>query len=207
MARTVNPQQVEQKRREIADTAARLFTTHGYENTSVASIAREVGTSSASVFYYFRDKASLFRAAFEQDLNIAEEIAHRARSAEDAFATILDIVADLGADAAEPGADGMVVEIARRAGQDPELVAVVEQTSGILQEALAGLIARGIRENTIDASLDPHETAAWLQTVVDGAYLNATPGRNPEAELRRTVRGYLLPHTAPTPHSKGNEPR
>lgn len=207
MARTVNPQQVEQKRREIADTAARLFATQGYENTSVASVARAVGTSSASVFYYFRDKASLFRAAFEQDLSVAEEIAERARGAEDAFATIQDIVADLGADAAEPGADGMVVEIARRAGQDPELVAVVKQASEILREALAGLIARGIRENTIDATLDPHETAVWLQAVVDGAYLNASPGRNPEAELRRTTRGYLLPHPALPPHSKGTELR
>lgn len=201
MARTVNRQQVEQKRRELADIAARLFALNGYENTSVASIAREVGTSSASVFYYFGDKAALFRAAFEQDLQVAEDIAARAGRAVDAFTAILDIVADLGADAAEPGADGMVVEIARRAGQDPELVAVVTQTTDILREALAGLITRGIGEGTIDSSLDPQEAATWLQTVIDGAYLNAVPGRSPEAELRRTARGYLIPHatTSTTP--------
>lgn len=193
MARKVDPHQVEQKRSAIADTASRLFATHGYEATSVATIARELGTSSATVFYYFRDKASLFRAAFEQDLSVAEEIAERARGAEDPFTTILDLIAELGADAAEPGAGGMVVEIARRAGQDPELVAVVQQTTEILRRALSGLVARGIDDGTIDPSLDPWETAAWLQTMVDGAYLNAVPGRNPEAELRRTARGYLLP--------------
>lgn len=199
MARTVDPQKVEQKRREIADTAARLFATRGYENTSVAAIARDVGISSASVFYYFGDKAALFRAAFEQDLKVAEKIAERACGAEDAFAMILDIVAELGADAAEPGADGMVAEIVRRAGQDPELVAVVAETAAVLRKALAGLITRGIREGTIDAALDPDATASWLQAVVDGAYLNTVPGRNPEAELRRTARGYLLPQPAPVP--------
>ncbi|MGD7001323.1 TetR/AcrR family transcriptional regulator [Corynebacterium halotolerans] len=206
MARTIDQEKAKQKRREIADTAARLFATRGYENTSVATIAREVGISSASVFYYFRDKAALFRAAFEQDLAVAEEIAERARRAEDAFAAILDIVAELGTDAAEPGADGMVAEIVRRAGQDPELVALVAQTAAILREALAGLIARGIREGTIDATLDPGATASWLQAVIDGAYLNAVPGRNPEAELRRTARGYLLPQPMPdTPKGKNRD--
>lgn len=205
MARTVNHQQVTQKRREIADTAAQLFALNGYENTSVASIAREVGTSSASVFYYFHDKAALFRAAFEQDLQMAEDIATRAGRAVDPLATILDIIADLGADAAAPGAGGMVVEITRRAGQDPELVAVVGQTAEVLRQALAGLIARGIGEGTIDSSLDPHAAAAWLQTVVDGAYLNAVPGINPAAELRRTTRGYLLPHPTTSTALEGRE--
>lgn len=205
MARTVNQQQVQQKRRHLADIAARLFALNGYENTSVTSIAREAGTSPASVFYYFGDKAALFRAAFEQDLQVAEGIAARADQAVDVFAAILDIVTDLGADATEPGADGMVVELARRAGQDPELVALVAQTSDVLRQALAGLIARGISEGTVDASLEPQDAAAWLQSVIDGAYLNAVPGRNPGADLRRTARGYLLPHTATNITPEGHE--
>ncbi|MGP6173246.1 helix-turn-helix domain-containing protein [Corynebacterium sp. A21] len=47
--RKVDPQQVERKRREIAEAAARLFSLQGYENTSVANVAREVGASSATV--------------------------------------------------------------------------------------------------------------------------------------------------------------
>src|SRR5690606_40194956 len=48
---------------------------------------------------------------------------------------------------------------------------------------------------SIDAALDPVETATWLQAIVDATYLNARPGYSPLPELQRTVLGYLTPRT------------
>ncbi|HLT68072.1 MAG TPA: helix-turn-helix domain-containing protein, partial [Microbacterium sp.] len=73
-ARRVDPERVAWKREQIIVEAGRLFSRQGYERTSVADIARAVGVSQASIFYYFTDKAALFRAIFERDLPVAEAL-------------------------------------------------------------------------------------------------------------------------------------
>lgn len=191
MARRIDPERVARKQEQIVVEAGRLFSTQGYERTSVADIARAVGISQASVFYYFTDKAALFRAVFERDLPVAEALIARHIDAEEPVPAILDVLDDLAKDAADPGASGMVVELLRRVEHDPALIAVVMRTSEVLTSGLAALIARGIADGVVDAALDPVETAIWLQAIVDAAYLNARPGYSPLPELRRTVLGYL----------------
>lgn len=173
--------------------AGRLFAAQGYERTSVADIAKAVGTSPASVFYYFNDKAALFRAVFERDLPAAQALITRHTDAQAPVSAILDVLDELAKDAADPNASGMLVELLRRAEHDPALLAVVGRTAEVLRDGLAALITRGIDDGDIDPALDPIETAAWLQAIVDATYLNARPGHSPLPELRRTALGYLTP--------------
>lgn len=193
MARKVDPEKVAQKKAEIAEVAARLFATNGFESTSVAHVAREVGTSPASIFYYFPDKASLFRAPFEADLPTAEKLIEQHRNTDNPLASILDILSELSKDAAYPHAQGMLVESLRRMGHDPELVAASEKVAAVQRKGLAELIQRSIDAGQIDATLDPDHTAGWLMTIVDACYLNAEPGHDPSPEVRRTAQGYLRP--------------
>lgn len=191
MARRVDPEKVAQKKAEIAEVAARLFASNGYESTSVAEIAREVGTSPASIFYYFDDKAALFRAPFEADLPAAEMLIEAHSKSTDPLASILDILSELSKDAAYPYAQGMLVESLRRMGHDPELVAASEKVAAVQRKGLTELIQRAIDAGQIDATLDPDHTAGWLMTIVDACYLNAEPGHDPSPEVRRTAVGYL----------------
>ena len=193
MARRVDPERVARKREQITVEAGRLFSTQGYERTSVADIARVVGVSQASIFYYFNDKAALFRAIFERDLPAAEALIARHADAEAPVPAILDVLSELAKDAADPGASGMVVELLRRVEHDPVLIAMVMRTAEVLTDGLAALIARGISDGDVDPGLDPVETATWLQVIVDATYLNARAGSSPLPELRRTVLGYLTP--------------
>ena len=48
---------------EILQSAARVFTQRGYEATTLADIAEEVGTDRATLYYYFKSKADILRAA------------------------------------------------------------------------------------------------------------------------------------------------
>lgn len=193
MARKVDPEKVAQKKAEIAEVAARLFATNGFESTSVAQVAREVGTSPASIFYYFPDKASLFRAPFEADLPAAEKLIEQHRNTDNPLASILVILSELSKDAAYPYAQGMLVESLRRMGHDPELVAASEKVAAVQRKGLTHLIRRSINAGQVDAILDPDHTAGWLMTVVDACYLNAEPGHDPSPEVRRTAQGYLRP--------------
>ena len=199
--RRADPERIAQKREQIAVEAGRLFAAQGYDRTSVAEVAKAVGTSPASVFYYFEDKASLFRAVFERDLPAAEALIARHVEAPDPVTAILDVLDALARDAADPSASGMLIELLRRAGDDPELLAVVGRTANVLREGLAALISRGITEGAVDPDLDATETAAWLQAIVDATYLNARPGHSPHIELHRTVLGYLNP-----PQGRQEEP-
>lgn len=193
MARTVDAEQVAQRREAITVAAARLFAAQGFDRTTVADIARAAGLSAGSVFYYFPDKRAVFRAVFERDLPSSRDLVARFADAPQPVPAILDLVAELAADARDPGASGLLVELLRQVDRDPELVDVVTRTARIVAEGLAGLIGRGIDGGTVDAALDPVETALWIQAVVDAVYLNADPARDQLPALRRTVERYLAP--------------
>lgn len=196
MARRIDTTRVAQKREQIALEAGRLFATRGYDHTSAAQVAQAVGTSPASIFYYFKDKAALFRAVFERDLPAAEALVAAYRDVDDPLTAILDILEALAEDAADPSASGLLVELLRRVEYDPELVELVTRTATVIRDGLADLIARAIADGDVDPTLDPTRAAVWLQTLVDAVYLNARPGCAPQTELRRTALGYL---TAPDP--------
>ena len=75
------------------------------------------------------------------------------------------------------------------------------RTAQVVRDGLAGLIARGIADGTVDPALVPQQAAAWIQTLVDGVYLNAEPERDQLPDLRRTVARYLAP--APPQQNEG----
>lgn len=64
MARISKPPEV--RRQEILDTAMELFAEKGYEDTSMADIARRMGVVQGLCYRYFDSKRVLFREAMEQ---------------------------------------------------------------------------------------------------------------------------------------------
>jgi len=55
--------QAEQTRQQILETAQRLFAELGYDATSLQMIADELGLTKAAVYYHFRAKSDILRAA------------------------------------------------------------------------------------------------------------------------------------------------
>ena len=50
----------EERKQEILDTAMRLFYEKGYEKTSIADIAKEIGVAQGLCYRYFPSKEALF---------------------------------------------------------------------------------------------------------------------------------------------------
>jgi len=60
----------EVRKQEILDTALRIFGEKGYEKTSIADIAREIGVAQGLCYRYFPSKESLFDSAIDQYADI-----------------------------------------------------------------------------------------------------------------------------------------
>lgn len=70
--------QVDERRRQLLASAIVLFAAHGYDELSMAKIAREAGVSKALLYHYFPNKRDLFEATLAHG---AEE--HLARTRPD----------------------------------------------------------------------------------------------------------------------------
>lgn len=54
------------RRRRLLERAVELFAMHGYDELTMAAIAREAGISKPLLYHYFRSKRDLFEAALTQ---------------------------------------------------------------------------------------------------------------------------------------------
>jgi AcrR family transcriptional regulator len=134
----------------IADTARRLFAERGFENVTVAEIAREAEVAQATVFNYFPTKEDLFYSrleAFEEQLLSAIRERDAGQSVLDAFAGfLLDQRGVLAMDA--PGGDEEATErvrtITRVITESPALLARERQVFDQYARNLAALIAEEV---------------------------------------------------------------
>jgi AcrR family transcriptional regulator len=57
---------VDERRRLLLERATELFATHGYDELTMARIARGAGISKPLLYHYFRSKRALFEAVLQQ---------------------------------------------------------------------------------------------------------------------------------------------
>ncbi|MCW5935616.1 MAG: TetR family transcriptional regulator [Fimbriimonadia bacterium] len=83
---SIKTEKQEQRREQILQGAAKVFARKGYHATTVEEIARELGMTKASIYYYINDKSDLlyqlYRRAMELLLDSQAEIARRAVTAD-----------------------------------------------------------------------------------------------------------------------------
>jgi AcrR family transcriptional regulator len=58
----------EERRKELIDTAERLFIAQGYDQTSVSDIVKEVNVSQGAFYYYFDSKEDVLVAVMEKQI-------------------------------------------------------------------------------------------------------------------------------------------
>lgn len=198
MARTVNQQQHRQRREAVTTAAANLFARHGFARTTTAEIAREAGISTGSLFYYFPDKPAIFRALFEQDIATSRALLDEHAETEDPVASILTVVSALAAPSRDERAPGLLVELLRQVGNDPQLGEVVASNDTIVRDGLAALLRQAAAEQRADPDLDAEQAAAWIQAIIDATYLHGgDSSADPLPMLRLLVTRFLGIDDAP----------
>ncbi len=73
-----------QKRAEILRTAAAAFSRHGYHGASVEQIARTLGMTKGSLYYYFENKEEILFFCHDYSLDILIELLERIDRGSDA---------------------------------------------------------------------------------------------------------------------------
>ena len=65
----------ERTRQQILAAATGVFAKHGYEKASIARICAAVGIARGTLYQYFRDKQSVFRALVDEQLEPIQHFA------------------------------------------------------------------------------------------------------------------------------------
>ena len=149
----------EQTRQLIADTAWRLFSNRGFDQVTVAEIAREAQVAEATVFNYFASKEDLFYWPLEAfGARLVETVGARPPG-ESAIAAFRRALLADGGLLAE--AEGGAAQAARRLrtvnrviADSPNLRAREQQASNRTAEALAAVLAAdgGVPESDRNSS-------------------------------------------------------
>ena len=152
----------QQTRQLLADTARRLFADRGFENVSVAEIARAADVSEATVFNYFPTKEDLVYIgleAFEAELLRAVRDRPSGEAVLDAFGRFILAPRGLFATRDERAARDLIA-VTRMIAASPALVAREEQIFTRYTRALARRIADEVRAP--EGDLRPYVTASGL---------------------------------------------
>jgi AcrR family transcriptional regulator len=105
----------------ILDAAAALFARHGFEQTSLKSLADAVGLSKAGLLHHFPSKDALFEAAWAQSRVLSKQVAEQvapmpAGPARERRA--LELLTDIALD--RPGLVALLFRSMTAPGEDPQ---------------------------------------------------------------------------------------
>lgn len=150
-------------RQRLLLAARKLFAVSGYEQASTAAIAREAGTSESQLIRYFKSKAGLLEAVFNDCwLPLNSEIQQRvvaATTVREALTSVLEaVIAAFSND--HEAAYLLLFEGRRIRSASTEII--LSRGFQEFEKLLGILIARGKRDATFDASLNDAALAAAL---------------------------------------------
>ena len=150
-----------QTRQLIADTARGLFAERGFDQVSVAEVARAADISEATVFNYFPTKEDLVYSGLERFENeLLDAIRDRPPGESIATATGRFFLQPRGLLATDPEAAARLLEISRMIADSPALLARERQILDRYTTLLTQLIAE--QTNAAAGDLRPSVAAAAL---------------------------------------------
>jgi AcrR family transcriptional regulator len=171
----------EETRREIADTAMRLFVQRGFDHVTVAEVAAAARVSEKTVFNYFPTKEDLFFDEVPQR-QAALVAAIQGRAEGESIVTALRrLQAAQCPRLASPG----FATFARIIEESPALQAKELEVMALLTGTLAGAIRDELRVPEIDAQVAANMLVGVHWQLFRTARAQALAGRHGPAAVRR----------------------
>jgi AcrR family transcriptional regulator len=191
---TLRERKKEQTRRLIAETARRLFAERGFEEVTVAEVARAADVSQATIFNYFPTKEDLFYSgleAFEESLLAAIRERGPGESVLAAFGRFVLEPRGLLA-ATDPDAIEHLAAITRTITESPALLAREQRIFDRYTESLAALLAEetGAAPDEVEPRVAANALLGVHRVLVDYSRRQIMAGvRNPQLARRVRAQG------------------
>jgi AcrR family transcriptional regulator len=132
-----------QTRARILEVSTRLFLERGYDEVTVAEVAREAGVSSVTVFKHFPRKEDLFLDRADDAVAFLRSAVREHAADDDALASLRDLTLRLFEDRHPlSGIDGRSIPFFRTVAASPALVARAREIASDLQRILAEELER-----------------------------------------------------------------
>jgi AcrR family transcriptional regulator len=137
---------------EILAVAARLFAERGYSNVSIRDVCKDAKTSAPMIYYYFKDKKGLFRAAVSDKLSLRQFISRlretsESKDAPEAVGAFVEAYLSAFPEAAfDPG-----LYMRETAKLDNRSAEVVSRQFDEVETIAASLVKRGIKSGEFRA--------------------------------------------------------
>jgi len=153
-------------RERILDAAVTLFADRGFAEVSVGDIAAETGTSTALIYYHFKDKQELMESAVFKAAHVLEQNANNALAVEGGPTERL--MSFVHAYSRLLGSQPVMMRLLVRVMSDihgPLPTALLQRTSMVVA-ALAEMIADGVRTGEF-REVNPVHAAAALFALIN----------------------------------------
>jgi TetR/AcrR family acrAB operon transcriptional repressor len=193
-------EEAEQTRQTILDAALLVFSRDGFAASRLADIAAEAGVTRGAIYHHFENKADLYLALLER-AEAEQQAVMEAAIAEGG--SIADITRRIMARsfktlARRPTFRNVMALSSFKVADSEELGTLTEkrrQEAVSLIEAIAGIMAEGIKVGVFRADLDPHTAArafiAYQQGVIR-LWLANPEAFSIEAEADKLAGIYML---------------
>jgi AcrR family transcriptional regulator len=170
-------------RQRILAIAADLFSRQGYTGTTIADIARELGTTTAALYYHFPSKADILGGLLAEPLTAYTKIIESLDSARPAPQDLLAAFIDLAVDARQLA--GMV-------DRDPAVLAMIDERLPRTSQQTTEQVIKVLAGPDADRSAVLRANAALA--VIKGATLAALQldGGTLDSEVRAEILALAL---------------
>lgn len=200
--RTVNPQRVENRKKEILDAARQCFEQKGFHATTMAEICARAEISPGALYRYFSSKEEIIGAMCDEQqfrslnlLAISRKKIHNIESFEKELAFIVNDVVENHC-SKEHGA--LAAELIAEAMRNNIFADSAAQTYLAYQNELAEFIIAGQKIGACDDRINANEAAGMLMANVDGlvlriAFCNDLDKKTAASWLLNCAKRYLCP--------------
>jgi TetR/AcrR family transcriptional regulator, repressor for uid operon len=166
--RTVNPQKLEARRREILDAAQACFREKGFHGTSIAEICSAAQISAGGLYRYFGSKEEIIAAMAEEERESVSGMLNEVAASDDFFGAMNGLFDRFSTAFCDRSQVALAAELLAEAARNPEFAAIARQTEMAMVADIEALLRKGQASGQLDSDLDPAEAATMLLAAADG---------------------------------------